>query len=118
MIGRISAGRQDLISLVGIGSREQEASDEEEIALVISLTVAGKKRLSCGGTYGGGESVKCELEILGVNFEVILAIFSMKKVEKAVDIKRGDKKVGRTDGCFLESRESRPDHNFLGLYLF
>jgi len=38
--------------------------------------VAGAKRWSWGGTYGGGVSEKLEVEdiILGVNFDVILEI--------------------------------------------
>jgi len=35
VIGRIRAGRQDFKSEVGMGSREQVALDEEEIAIVI-----------------------------------------------------------------------------------
>ena len=52
-------------------------------------------------------------DILGVNFEQILTIFSIKSVEKVEAIKRGHEKVGRTDGDFLESKVSSPDHNFL-----
>jgi len=39
VIGRIRAGRQDFESEVGMGSREQVALDEEEIAIVSVATV-------------------------------------------------------------------------------
>jgi len=48
------AGRQDFSNFVGIGSREQVASEEERIAADTSPGEAGRKSDRIGGGVGGG----------------------------------------------------------------
>ena len=48
------AGRQDFSNFVGIGSREQVASEEERIAADTSLGKAGRNSDRIGGGEGGG----------------------------------------------------------------
>ncbi len=49
-----SAGRQDFSNFVGIGSREQVASEEERITADTSLGEAGRNSDRIGGGVGGG----------------------------------------------------------------
>jgi hypothetical protein len=92
VIGPIRAGRQDLRSLVGIGSREHVASEERLIALVISLMLTGEKKSRVGGLHEGGECGDCDVQLaeLGRKEDVIFVILSMKNVEKDEAIAEGD----------------------------
>ena len=96
-MGTISAGKQDLRRLVGIGSSEHEASEDLEIAQVISSEVAGVNKLSGGGLLFGEGSVK-EVVMLGLNLDDILLILSRKNSEKLDAIIREHKKVERMEG--------------------
>ena len=114
-MGTISAGNQDLRRWVGIGSIEHDASQDLEIARVISSEVAAVNKLSCGGIIAGGYSIE-EVVMLGINLDDILLILSRNNSEKLDAIVSEHEKIGRMLGGLRERSESRPVHNFLGLY--
>ena len=79
IIDIISAGKQDLSRLVGIGSNRQDALENLKIAWKVSVEIAEVNRLSCGVMKVG---VSVIVVMLGWNLDDILLIFSIKNSEK------------------------------------
>ena len=84
-------------SLVGIGSNRQEALEDLEIALTISVKVAGVNKLSCGVMIVG---VSVNVMMFGWNLDDILLIFSRKNSEKVEANFLGREKIGKMEANF------------------
>jgi hypothetical protein len=110
------AGRQDFSNFVGIGSREQVASEEERIAADSSLLgEAGRNSDRIRGEGGGrrwevleaGEELKAEQS---------LEILPSKKERKEEVMSKMEMEEGRIWGDFRESKVFRVDHSLHGFY--
>ena len=114
-MGVTRASIQDFNNLVGIKSREQDASVEERINLRISSKEAGSKEDSKGGvgTLEGTE-VELLLTLKGME-EHSLVILSSKNLRKELARSEGESVLGSDLKMLRPSRESRVPQSFLGL---
>jgi hypothetical protein len=95
-------------------SREQVELEDDRIACLTSMRLAGAKVDKDGGGEVGGRWG--DKWIFTARTEDNLIILSVKKFKKAVDSVEEDKEEGSTDGEFLERRVWRVDQRFFGLF--
>ena len=115
-MGVIKASIQDLSSLVGIVSREQDESVEDSMRLRISSGEVRSKLDNDGGfDIFGGRSFSELLPVDGID-EQSLVILSSKKLRKEVARSEGELVLGSDLGMLRPSKESRVPQSFLGQF--